>query len=40
MSEENKKTIEVYEETAYLYISNSAEHDRLDQNKAKKKITL
>lgn len=37
MSEENKKTIEVYEETAYLYISNSAEHDRLDQNKAKKK---
>lgn len=37
MSEENKKTIEVYKEKAYLYLTNSEEHDRLDPNKANKK---
>ena len=37
MSEENKKTVEVYKKTAHLYLANSAEHDRLDQNKADKK---
>lgn len=37
MSEENKKTIEVYKKTAHLYLSNSAEHDKLDPVRAKKK---
>lgn len=37
MSKENKKTIEVYKEKAYLYLSNSAEHDRMDPEKANKK---
>lgn len=37
MSDENKKTLKVYEETAYMYLSNSAEHDRINPAKAKKK---
>lgn len=37
MSSENKKTVEIYKETAHLYLENSAEHDRLDPVKAKKK---
>lgn len=37
MSKENKKTIEVYQETAHLYLATSAEHDRLDPDKAKRK---
>lgn len=37
MSEENKKTVEVYKETAHLYLANSAEHDRLDPDRANKK---
>lgn len=37
MSSENKKTVEVYKKTAYLYLENSAEHDRLDPQRANKK---
>lgn len=37
MSKENQKTLEVYQETAHLYLANSAEHDRLDPEKAKNK---
>lgn len=37
MSNENKKTLEVYQKTAHLYLENSAEHDRIDPAKAKKK---
>ncbi len=37
MSIENKKTLEVYQETAHLYLNNSIEHDNLDLEKAKKK---
>ena len=37
MSKENEETLEVYRETAHLYLANSAEHDRLDPAKAKKK---
>ena len=37
MSEENKKTVEVYKKTAHLYLANSAEHDRIDPDKAKRK---
>lgn len=37
MSKENKKTVEVYKKTAHLYLANSAEHDRLDQDRANKK---
>lgn len=37
MSEENKKTLEVYKEKANIYLSNSEEHDRINPTKAKKK---
>ena len=37
MSKENSKTIEVYEKTARLYLSNSDEHDRLNPARAKQK---
>ncbi len=37
MSIENKKTIEVYDQTAHLYIENSKIHDQLDPEKAKRK---
>ena len=37
MSKENRKTLEVYKEKAHLYLVNSAEHDRIDPVKAKKK---
>ena len=37
MSEENKKTVQVYQETAHLYLENSATHDQLDPEKAKRK---
>lgn len=37
MSKENKKTLEVYKEKAYMYLANSAEHDRLDPVKARRK---
>jgi len=37
MSKENRKTVEVYKEKAYMYLTNSAEHDMLDPNKANKK---
>lgn len=37
MSKENKKTIEIYKEKAYMYLSNSEVHDSLDPNKANKK---
>lgn len=37
MSSENKKTVEVYKQTAHLYLANSAEHDRLDPDRANKK---
>lgn len=32
-----KKTVEVYKQTAHLYLANSAEHDRLDPDRANKK---
>ena len=37
MSKENEKTLEVYKEKAYLYLSNSIEHDKLDPKIAKQK---
>lgn len=37
MSNENKKTVEVYKQTAHLYLANSAEHDRIDPDKANRK---
>lgn len=37
MSIENKKTLEVYKNTAHMYLSNSIEHDNLDPIKAQKK---
>ena len=37
MSEENRKTLEVYDKTASKYLSNSIEHDALDPEKAKRK---
>ena len=37
MSKENKKTVQVYQETAHLYLENSAVHDKLDPEKAKRK---
>ena len=37
MSIENKKTLDVYQNTAHLYLENTVEHDRLDPEKAKKK---
>ena len=37
MSQENKKTVQVYQETAHLYLENSAVHDSLDPEKAKRK---
>ena len=37
MSKENEKTLEVYKEKAYLYLSNSVEHDKLDPKRAKQK---
>ena len=37
MSVENKKTVEVYKKTAYKYLENSAEHDRLDPEKSREK---
>ena len=37
MSKENKKTVQVYQETAHLYLENSATHDQLDPEKAKRK---
>lgn len=37
MSKENEETIEVYKEKAYLYLSNSIEHDKLNQKKARQK---
>ena len=37
MSKENKKTLEVYKEKAYLYLANSEQHDKLDPIKANKK---
>jgi len=37
VSSENKKTVEVYKQTAHLYLVNSAEHDRIDPARANKK---
>lgn len=37
MSKENEKTLDVYKQTAHLYLINSAEHDRMDPAKAEKK---
>lgn len=37
MSNENRKTLEVYEKTAHIYLSNSVEHDNMDPIKAQKK---
>lgn len=37
MSLENKKTIEVYQSKAQMYLLNSIEHDKLDPIKAQKK---
>jgi 2-polyprenyl-3-methyl-5-hydroxy-6-metoxy-1,4-benzoquinol methylase len=37
MSEENKKTLEVYEEKASVYLKTTIEHENLDPAKAKRK---
>ena len=37
MSQENSKTLEVYEHTAGRYMANTVEHDNLDPAKAKRK---
>ena len=37
MSEQNAKTLDVYEHTAKQYLANSIEHDNLDPAKAKRK---
>ncbi len=37
MSKENKKTVQIYQETAHLYLKNSVDHDKLDPEKAKRK---
>lgn len=37
MSVENEKTLRIYEEKASVYLNTSAEHDRLDPAKAKRK---
>lgn len=37
MSDENRKTLEIYKEKAKLYLVNSIEHDKIDPLKAKKK---
>ena len=37
MSTENQKTLDVYQKTAHLYLANSAIHDKLDPEKAKRK---
>lgn len=40
MSQENKKTLEVYQKTAHLYLASSAEHDRLDPVRAEEKSQI
>ena len=37
MSEENRKTLNVYDQTAKVYLSNSIAHDAIDPEKAKRK---
>lgn len=37
MSEENRKTLAVYDKTAKIYLSNSLAHDALDPERAKEK---
>ena len=37
MSKENKKTIEVYKETAHIYLANNIKHNKLNPLKAKRK---
>ena len=37
MSKENKKTVEVYQEKAATYLRTTIEHDKLDEEKAKRK---
>mgnify|MGYP003290637893 CR=1 FL=1 len=37
MSVENKQTLEVYQKTAHMYLTNTVEHDLLDPEKAKRK---
>ena len=37
MSIENKKTVEIYEEKAATYLKTTIEHDKLDDEKAKRK---
>ena len=39
MSEQNAKTLEVYEQTAKIYLENNVKHDNLDPAKAKLKRT-
>ena len=34
---ENKKTVEIYEEKAATYLKTTIEHDKLDEEKAKRK---
>ncbi|MCI8640394.1 MAG: class I SAM-dependent methyltransferase [Clostridia bacterium] len=38
MSKENKKTLEVYQKLANVYLSNNLKHDELDPVKAEKKL--
>lgn len=37
MSKENKKTVQIYQETAHLYLENCAIHDKLNPKKAERK---
>lgn len=37
MSKENKKTLEIYKEKAYMYLANNVEHDKINPAKAKQK---
>lgn len=37
MSKENQKTLEIYQQTAHMYLSHTIEHDNIDPIKAKKK---
>lgn len=37
MSEENRKTLEIYKQKAYMYLANNVEHDKIDPARAKNK---
>lgn len=37
MSEENKRTLDIYKEKAYMYLANNIEHDKIAPDKARQK---